>query len=253
MPLRCHAVVDTAHQQVQIWKSAKQCEFRVAGAIHAWWHEKKFLTGLAWDNLAAAALLRPAGPPKSILMLGLAGGTAMRILRHLLPDCRLVAVDIDSEIVALAELNMQLDTLGIEIHLGDAYAWIAKCKERFDVVIDDVYLAGCDDVFRPGKSDSNQITALKRLLAPGGVLLANLVNGPGHRSMQIRTRAAFREGFPVVRSVTTPESMNETLVGGRDILPVSALAAWERSFPESSDRKLWKKIRVRRLTPAAKN
>jgi spermidine synthase len=253
MPLRCHAIVDTAHQQVQIWKSEKQCEFRVAGAIHAWWHEKKFLTGLAWDNLAAAALLRPDGPPRSILMLGLAGGTAMRILRQLLPDCRLVAVDIDSEIVALAELNMHLDKLGIEIHLADAYKWIARCKERFDVVIDDVYLAGRDDVFRPGKSDSKQITALKRLLNPGGVLLANLVNGPGHRAMQIRTRAAFREGFPVVRSVTTPESMNETLVGGRDVLSLSALAPWERSFQESSDRKLWKKIRVRRLTRAAKS
>jgi spermidine synthase len=253
MPLRCHAIVDTAHQQVQIWKSEKQCEFRVAGAIHAWWHEKKFLTGLAWDNLAAAALLRPGGPPQSILMLGLAGGTAMRILRQLLPDCRLVAVDIDSEIVALAELNMHLDKLGIEIHLADAYEWIAKCKERFDVVIDDVYLAGRDDVFRPGKSDAKQINALKRLLKPGGVLLANLVNGSGHRAMQIRTRAAFREGFPVVRSVTTPASLNETLAGGAEVLPPSALAGWEEVFPESSDRKLWKKIRVRRLTSAPKS
>ena len=249
MPLRCHAVVDTAHQQVQIWKSDKQCEFRVAGAIHAWWHEKKFLTGLAWDNIAAASLLRPAGPPQSILMLGLAGGTAMRILRQLLPDCRLVAVDIDSEIVALAELNMRLDTLGIEIHLADAYAWIAGCREKFDVVIDDVYLAGHDDVFRPGKSDAGQISALKRLLTPGGLLLANLVNGPGHRAMQMRTRAAFREGFPVVRSVTTPDSMNETLVGGREVLPGSALAAWEPSFPELTDRRLWQRLKTRRLTP----
>src|SRR5690606_8086023 len=132
--------------------------------------------------------------------------------RHLLPDCRLVAVDIDSEIVALAELNMRLDELGIEIHFADAYAWIAKCKERFDVVIDDVYLAGRDDVFRPGKSDAGQIAALKRLVAPGGLLLANLVNGAGHRAMQIRTRAAFREGFQAVRSVTTPAKIGRAHV-----------------------------------------
>lgn len=247
MPLRCHAIVDTKHQKVQIWKSERQCEFRVAGAIHAWWHEKRYLTGLAWDNLAAAALLRPAGPPRSILMLGLAGGTAMRILRHLLPDCRLVAVDIDQEIVALAELNMRLDDLGIEIHFADAYEWIAKCKERFDVVIDDVYLAGSDDVFRPGKSDSGQIKALKRLLTPGGLLLANLVNGAGHRAMQIRTRAAFREGFPVVRSVTTPASLNETLVGGADVLPAASLKPWRAAFREAGDRKLWGAIKIRRL------
>jgi hypothetical protein len=71
--------------------------------------------------------------------------------------------------------------------------------------------------------------------------------------MQIRTRAAFRESFPVVRSVTTPESMNETLVAGSEVLSASALAPWEDSFPENSDRKLWKKIRVRRLTPVAKS
>ncbi len=247
MPLRCAAIVDTACQQVQIWKSLRQCEFRVAGAIHAWWHEKRFLTGLAWDNLAAAALLRPAGPPRSILMLGLAGGTAMRILRHLLPDCRLVAVDIDREIVALAELNMRLDDLGIEIHFADAYEWIAKCKERFDVVIDDVYLAGKDDVYRPGKSDTGQIAALKRLLAPGGLLLANLVNGPGHRAMQIRTRAAFRAGFPVVRSVSTPASMNETLAGGDAVLPRSALLPWRPCFRDAGDRRLWQILKVRKL------
>ena len=38
---------------------------------------------------AASALLGKHDPPRSVLMLGLAGGTAFRILRHLLPDCRL--------------------------------------------------------------------------------------------------------------------------------------------------------------------
>ncbi|TAE75648.1 MAG: methyltransferase domain-containing protein [Verrucomicrobia bacterium] len=248
MRLRCHAVVDTAFQQVQVWKNERQCEFRVAGAIHAWWHEKRFLTGLAWDNLAAAALLRRDGAPRSILMLGLAGGTATRVLRHLLPDCRLVAVDIDSEIVALAALNMQLDRLGIEVHIADAYEWVAKCRERFDVVIDDVYLAGSDDVYRPGKSDARHIASLRRLLKPGGLLLANLVNGPGHRAIQSRTRSAFREAFPLVRSVTTPDSRNETLVGG-DSLTRGALGIWEDRFADAFDRRLWRRIQVRKFAP----
>ena len=248
MRLRCHAVVDTAFQQVEVWKNDRQCEFRVAGAIHAWWHERRYLTGLAWDNIAAAALLRREGPPSSILMLGLAGGTAMRVLRHLLPGCRLVAVDIDSEIVALAELNMELGRLGIEVHIADAYQWIAKCREKFDVVIDDVYLAGRDDVFRPGKSDARQIAALRRVLKPGGLVLANLVNGPGHRTIQTRTRSAFRQAFPLVRTVTTPDSRNETLVGG-DSATRSALGGWEDHFPDSFDRRLWRRIKVRKFAP----
>jgi hypothetical protein len=83
MPLARIESVDTAFQRVEVWKSEMESEFRVEGAIHAWWNQKRFLTGLAWDNLAAGALLRPGGPPRSILMLGLAGGTAFRILRQL--------------------------------------------------------------------------------------------------------------------------------------------------------------------------
>ena len=71
--------------------------------------------------IAAAALLGKNDPPRSVLMLGLAGGTAFRILRHLLPDCRLTAIDIDPEIVGLAREHMDLDALGIEVVIGDAY------------------------------------------------------------------------------------------------------------------------------------
>ncbi|MDB6080557.1 MAG: methyltransferase protein [Akkermansiaceae bacterium] len=249
--LRRTGTVLTSYQRVAIWKSPQSCEFRVAGAIHAWWHAWNLLTGLAWDNLAAAALLRPAGPPKSVLMLGLAGGTAMRTLRHLLPDCRFVAVDIDAEIVELAKEHMHLGNLGIEIHIADAYQWCATCTERFDVVIDDIYLAGKEDVFRPDGADGGQLAILKRLLKPGGLVLANLVNGAGHRAVQMRTRAAFRAAFPMVRSVTTPASMNETLAGGDAVLARSALNPWAESFPQPADRELWKLLRVR-ILPAVR-
>ncbi|MGE9269512.1 MAG: hypothetical protein ACQKBU_01805, partial [Verrucomicrobiales bacterium] len=88
MALRLVQRATTDFQQVEVWTSQSSCEFRVVEAVHAWWHRDRFLTGLAWDNLTAASLLRPDGPPKSLLMLGLAGGTTLRALRHLLPDCR---------------------------------------------------------------------------------------------------------------------------------------------------------------------
>jgi len=247
MPLSKVAIADTAFQRVEVWKSENQVEFRVAGAIHAWWQRDRFLTGLAWDNLAAAALLRPAGPPRSVLMLGLAGGTTFRILRHLLPDVELVAVDIDSRIVELARDYMDLDATRIEIHLGDAYEWLHKNKRRFDVVIDDVYLAGKSDVFRPHAWNSRQLDTLRDAVAPGGLLAANLVTGAGHRMMQSHSRRVLLESFPVVRSVTTPQSLNETLVAGDDVLSGRALREWEDRFPQRRDRALWDILRVKKL------
>lgn len=246
--MRRTGTAHTRHQSLEIWKSDLATEFRVEGAVHAWHHQRRFLTGLAWDMIAASALLGNTHPPRSVLMLGLAGGTAFRTLRHLLPDCQLTAIDIDPEIVQLARDHMQLDDLGIEVIIGDAYAWLAKNKRRFDVVIDDIYLAGKTDVFRPRAWDSGLMDHLTRAVSPGGLLAVNLVTGPGHRSMQSLTRKVLRETFPTVRSLKSPEAMNEVLVAGQSVAAKSRLKSYGDAFPEWRDRIYWDRIELHRVS-----
>ncbi len=245
--MRKSETVRTSFQELEIWKSNLATEFRVAGAIHASYHQTRFLTGLAWDLLAAAALLRPAGAPKSILMLGLAGGTSLRTLRHLLPDCRFTAVDIDGEIVELAKKHMELGDVGIDIHIGDAYPWLAKNKARFDVVIDDIYLAGKTDVFRSREWDPVLLEHLKRAVAPGGLLAVNLVTGTGHRAMQTATRNILRANYDEVRTLKTEESMNEVLVAGSCIPSAAALLDYLPAYQDWRDRMFWKRITLRKI------
>lgn len=247
MALKRVATETTGFQTLEIWKSTASCEFRVAGATHAWWHRDRFLTGLAWDNLAAAALLRPAGPPRSVLMLGVAGGTTLRTLRHLLPDAEITAVEIDPEILEIAREHMDLDRVGAQIHVADAYEWVRRCKRKFDVIIDDCYLAGADDVFRPERDPGRLIDTLTPAIAPGGLFVMNLVTGSGHRRLQSKTRAAARRAFPELRSVTTPDSMNEALVAGDEVSGPAALRAWGERFPHSRDRDFWSRLRVRAI------
>lgn len=237
----------TRFQRIAVWKSPLATEFRVAGAIHASYHEKRFLTGLAWDLLAAAAMLRPSGKPATILMLGVAGGTALRTLRHLLPEVSLTGIDLDAELIALAEKEMQLEKAGAEIVIDDAYLWMKDNKRRFDVIIDDLYLAGDEDVFRADTCDADWLSLLKRSLAPGGILALNLVTGPGHRAKQSATRINLAARFPRVRSLRTKESLNEILVAGDDVAPGSRLASHIESFADWRDRMFWRRIKVRKL------
>jgi spermidine synthase len=245
--------VHTGLQKIDVWADgpagrACQVEFRVAGAVHAWWHRDRHLTGLAWDNLCAACLLRPGGPPRSVLMLGLAGGTSVRALRRVVPGVRLTAVDYDAGIVELARTHMALDELEADIHHGDAYEFVRRHRgPGFDVVVDDVYQALEHDVARPGAWSEETFARLRRLVAPGGLLVVNLVTGEGHRAMQSAFRRQFRGAWPVVRSVTTPAGMNEALVGGEAVLAAGALRRWRPAWASAQDRRLWDRVRVRRL------
>jgi len=245
--MRRTETVHTRFQSLEIWKSDLAVEFRVAGAIHALYHKKRFLTGLAWDLIAASALLRKDGPPRSVLMLGLAGGTAYRVLRHLLPDCRLTAIDIDPEIVGLAREHMELDALGIEVVIDDAYGWLAENRRKFDVVFDDIYLAGKTDVFRPQAWNPELMEHLKKAMAPGGLLAVNLVTGEGHRTMQSLTRKILSDAFPVVRSLRTPEGMNEVLVAGDAVATGRQLGKYSEVFQDWRDRMYWDRVTVRRI------
>ncbi len=245
--MRRTGTVHTRHQSLELWKSGLATEFRVAGAVHAWFHRDRFLTGLAWDMIAAGALLGKHDPPRSVLMLGLAGGTAFRVLRHLLPDCRLTAVDIDPEIVGLAREHMELDALGAEVVIGDAYSWLERNRRSFDVVIDDIYLAGKADVFRPREWDGRVIAHLKRAVAPGGLLTVNLVTGAGHRRMQSLTRQVLREAFSVVRTLKSAEAMNEVLVAGDVVAGKRRLGEYADAFDHWRDRAYWDRLQVRRI------
>ena len=246
--MRRTGTFNTRFQSLEIWKSELATEFRVEGALHASFHKKRLLTGLAWDLIAAAALLRKDGPPRSVLMLGLAGGTAYRVLRHLLPDCKLTAIDIDSEIIGLALEHMDLGSLDIEIHTTDAYPWLARNRRRFDVVFDDIYLAGKTDVFRPQAWNPELLAHLRRAVAPGGVLAVNLVTGAGHRTMQSLTRKILCEAFPQVRSLTTPAGMNEVLVAGEVVATGRRLALFQDSFHDWRDRMFWDRVAVKRIS-----
>ncbi len=237
----------TRFQTISLWKSDLVTEFRCTGAIHAWFHKKRYLTGLAWDLIAAAALLRPDGKPKSILMLGVAGGTALRTLRHLLPDVSLTGIDLDSELIDLARREMALDDTKAEIIIADAYAWMKANKRKFDVIIDDLYLAGDEDVFRAETCDHAWLDLVRRSLAPDGILALNLVIGPGHRAKQIATRADLAKYFPSIRSLRTPDSMNEVLVAGENVASAAQLETYENAFADARDRKFWSKIKLRKL------
>lgn len=223
-------------------------EFRVTGAAHAWWHPRLHLTEYVWDAIAAAVLFHPAQQPRSLLMLGLGGGTALRTLRCLLPDLKITAVEIDPGMIALAREYMALDELEIEVVQGDAYQFITGHGKTYDVVFDDVYRSGVSDVERPKPFNAPLAKQLQKLVDPTGIFALNLCLGVGHRKQQSWARNIFATHFQESRVVKPWLGANEVLIGGAQLGPISAVRSAGARFPESEDQLNWRKIQSRKLT-----
>ena len=87
-------------------------------------------------HLAAGIAALPRRRRRSVLLLGLGGGSAARVARALAPRARIVGVEIDPSVVRLARRWFDLDALGIEVVVEDARAYLEKCPRRFDAVLE---------------------------------------------------------------------------------------------------------------------
>lgn len=170
-----------------------------------------------------------------------------RQLRALLPKARLLGVEIDEAILDLARRHMDLDGTGAEIVVGDAYRYLEETEERFDVIVDDLFLTGEHDVKRAGPPAGDALERMRGRLRDGGIVVANLIFDCGHFSVRRQARRAFKAAFLSVRVVRPPRGLNEVLVGKEALAPPRSVREAGMRFFEPHDRALWGRIELSAL------
>jgi len=159
----------------------------------------------------------PAGRPVRVLHLGGGLGTLARYIAATRPGSSSHVVDIDPEVARLS---------GLRVEVADAREALARHPRRaYDVVIGDVF----DGPRTPRHLTTREFLAdVRRVLAPGGVYLANLIDDPPHRiaRRQIATvLGAFSETLLLAeRPVLTGRRTGNLVVAAADrTLPVAKL------------------------------
>ncbi len=232
----------TLHNAGRIVQYGRRIDMEVEGATFATWHPEQVLTGYSWDAMSAAALWHPSGAPRDVLLLGLAGGTMVRILRHLLPQVRITAVELDEELIPLAKEHMHLDPTDLVLHIGDAYAYLDQTDRRFDVILDDVFLAGAADVYRPERVDNGIAVRYRRALKKDGIVAVNMITDTPHRPLLKKTAAALSSVFARHIAITAPRGYNQALVAGARLNAAQHVRDVKPTFPSASDQRLWSSI-----------
>jgi spermidine synthase len=194
-------------------------ELRIDGTFASWYEPGRATTGSVWDALGAGLLALPPARRRSVLLLGLGGGSAARVARALAPRARIRAVEIDPQVVALARRFFDLDALDVEVVVDDARRFLARHRARYDAVLEDVFVGEGGDAVKPEGMLVPGLERAARRVAPGGVLASNALD---EAPAQARLLAAR---FPRVVRIEIAGYDNRVFVAGRAPLAARRLRA----------------------------
>lgn len=157
----------------------------LSGKLTVRWENGRKVLNSAFGNQSFGALHRvwqqtfehvllPEAPPQSVLLLGLGGGSVPAILRNELGvTAPITAMELDPVMVELARRHFALDGIpDMKVISGDATIQIHALKERFDLVLVDLF----DDLdLARGVDSRGFLHGLRDRCADGGVLCFNTV------------------------------------------------------------------------------
>ena len=237
----------TPYAHFRIVQRGRRVDMDVKGAVFATYHPDRLLTGYSWDALTAAACLTPYRKVRRLLMLGVTGGTALRQMRHLWPQTEMVGLEIDGQLVDAAVRHMGLADCDVDVRLGDADRLLEDLDAPFDVIVDDLYKCGPDDVERGGNPFSERLPKLQSLLAPKGIVVANFINDRGFEASLETGRRALTERFRKVARIRSLYGFNEVLVGGKELKSAEEVRSLAARWEHSGDRQYWREFQVEGL------
>lgn len=138
---------------------------RVGGVIQSVAVDTAYIPDV-WDAML------PQQAPASALILGLGGGTIATLITRRYGPIPITGVERDPAVALLARREFGLDALpNVRVVVDDAFAYVGACRETFDTVCVDLYVAGR---MAHGVLDPAFLRDIARLLSPAGSVTFNL-------------------------------------------------------------------------------
>jgi spermidine synthase len=159
--------------------------------------------------------------PRRILVIGVGGGSIPMALAAALPAARIDAVDIDPAVLDVARRYFGLRSgVGLRAVAADGRDFVfeaVRAGRRYDAVLLDAFDA---EGIPPPLFDARFLSDVRRLLAPGGLFVANtFAAGPRHEDESLAAASAFGRYLDIFPDEA---SGNRLIVASTAALPAAA-------------------------------
>lgn len=183
-------------KRVEVRSAGRTRRLYVDGVLHTAYHPGRPLTGDVWDQLVVAGLLAPPGTIDRVLLLGLGGGAAVHLLRRLVGPREIVAVELDAERIELARRFFDVGGPGLRLVQADARRWLHRCRQRFALIIDDLFSELRGQPQRSVALDEAWIGSLLGHLTEPGWLVVNTADSRELLDSPLVQCSSVRQRFP---------------------------------------------------------
>ena len=153
-----------------------------------------------WQEALCRFGIIPSPEVRSILLLGVGGGSLIHLLRALYPEANITGVDVDARMIHIGKKYFGLDKVGrLTLTVADAKEFllgaVAK-KKQWDMVVVDLFVGAAIPAF---VGEERFIRDLKRIMAPKGILLINYLHEREYGALAALLLCKLKKIFRSVR------------------------------------------------------
>jgi precorrin-6B methylase 2 len=204
-------------RRVQVRRRGALVELRIDGTLSSAHRPGGGAAGPIWETLGGLILALPPERRRRVLMLGLGGGSAPRVARRYAPDARIVGIERDPDVARAALEHFGLGELGVEVVVDDALAFLKRNRERYDLVLEDIFIGPNATVRKPEWLPEPGLGLALGHLEDGGLLGSNTIHEEHETA-----RALAGRGTGVV-SIAIEGYYNHVVVAGPPSLTTTGL------------------------------
>lgn len=182
--------------KIQVIKTFEGIRIVAGGISQSGWLVEK-----VWK--AALKRIKKERPNVSnVCVLGLGGGSALKLINKYWPGAKITGVDIDPVMIDLGKKFLDLDKVSnLEIINSDAGRWVGdkvKAKRSFDLILIDLYTGvRIPEQFK----EADFLEKIKKILSEGGVVAFNHLYSPQEREDAHKLHGRLRQVFSAVVSI----------------------------------------------------
>jgi spermidine synthase len=211
---------ESAYNYIQVVQDGTKTELILneGEAIHSIYDTQSLLTGGPWDYMVIADSFRPAQAtepePKSVAILGLAGGTAARQYTAAFgQQVQVTGVEIDPAILDVAHRYFHLDSPNVHPVVADARYWLDTQAGKYDVMALDAY----QQPYIPFHLTTREFfSSVRDHLNPGGAVVVNVGRTSTDYRLVDAIASTMAAVYPSVFLVDVPDFTNTMVYGSTE-------------------------------------